>query len=1594
MQIRQGDKPNRNVFYTGSNLIGQHIEKDGQPMFRNLVRTDLPFNPSNEQNILYGGKDIASTLIAQNVSVLSFSLSNAGSVLFARPSAKNQLLSWKTAAGDCNSPLVGFSKYDRPQEEIANSKYMQFYMYVNNGNVYYCQNGQDAVNICDQIEGRNTLDTTVSHTFSIRLYEDTVSYYVDSALWAQARVPAQGCYHAWVCTPNIDSINFLIYPGLGRLIDYQHLIYGPFPLVPFARDSMVGALTSNGVPIPYEFNDGTFLSSLLYNGNTLSIDRRHYIGQSAYYGVSLRYGDMKVARDWKYASYSFTYKKLPYKLHNSCGEFQVLPVKLIGSFTSTSTSSSTSRYQLRIYRTRDGVRTSLTTNCYHYRSDHTINNVAIYTHTATVNLESLFGDIKAYDTFEIQLVSTGIISAFSLTFNYANITERVTNLVNSSVGRTLFAFQVLPSMRDVTPAVCGLICQDSNYLDESDSEKSRLYLTTTPIMFVQPEYYTVYVVNWNSVSVEGLSNPIIYPTSFRVGQERGTSNTMCVQRGIDYDQLNTEIPSIDAQNMYNDARDAYEEVEGYIDMLESGDYSRWNEMDGVNEYYVEYNNAHTSRLEIQEDCDAAYSDYQYYSGLADGRYQDYQDYMDDRNYYVQQVNNQRDDVAGIYTTFTNYVERFANGEITFNTFNSRINTTINSLHNYQDDLSPVPSSVSSAYSSARNAYNDFSDTSININDRFYNVQVGVGNYYVAIMNALITDNNPNYANYIEAENNANAAFEDANNYATQANSALATYNGLVDDYNDAVNREEQALQNYNSALGDAISNDLSGAMVDIVAFQSAIESYNTAQRWNHYTKFVEYSVSSTKINICNEDVVNVKFLPITTLNTDSTESKTVRVVVDVNGENVYSRNVDVYYAPRMYFKCWEGTVFSDLLYQPLFDSVHEANVEQQMNLFDNYTRGSDSPYLQEPYENYAQTYDGLTRIGNNTHSSLTTYDRNFFEKIVTRKTYKNGLMTFWVTSLNSTEYSQQSIIFRPSFFTEQHPLGSIELCQNVEKPELDDMTVIYAIGMDTDTGGLVLARANYNNGTLGTTTISAVEERDRVDILFLKGVSSTASNRLSYTFYVFVNGILLDTYTLRGLTYQANGLVYGVNIRYPGDYFLGLRIKELSNSNTDTAWDTKPWSPSSSVVSKTTYSYNTSSEFVCDGVYKNSLGTSASGGTLNGWNLGALFTNTTPMIIKQFCKADEDGCADIGFSYSKLGSISTNMFRRTQNYLISSDIGGIAVHELDSRVTRFDNQSIIDGVVNNDTAEIIRPKGLEPFEYYALGYKGVGQNTNNLDIAVDNADTSNTPMRIEPLIQNYYPGKENGKTEIGYPTVVATTNERVDLELGGIAVATVNGNPVILGTGITVIDCGSYYKYKKIENSEAWTGKAVVYGVYRDKVDTVEFSCKYTTNATSRAMLGLLYSYDATISGGFTDYSDFEYSIYTPSGESSYYAENRDMSDENKLAELSRAAGDRYGMKVTYINETQSKLEYFVESNGVRRYYTPNRNGGIIESSNLVFCIMLYGYGTACISPRVSIKYRDDLVSMGFTSSGQSSGLFNHISEVLDDYKINTENNT
>lgn len=498
---------------------------------------------------------------------------------------------------------------------------------------------------------------------------------------------------------------------------------------------------------------------------------------------------------------------------------------------------------------------------------------------------------------------------------------------------------------------------------------------------------------------------------------------------------------------------------------------------------------------------------------------------------------------------------------------------------------------------------------------------------------------------------------------------------------------------------------------------------------------------------------------------------------------------------------------------------------------------------------------------------------------------------------------------------------------------------------------------------------------------------------MSYTFYVFVNGILLDTYTLSGLTYQANGLVYGVNIRYPGDYFLGLRIKELSNSNADTAWDTKPWSPSSSIVSKTSYSYNTSSKFVCDGVYKNSLGTSASGGTLNGWNLGALFTNTTPMIIKQFCKADEDGCADIGFSYSKLDSISTNMFRRTQNYLISSDIGGIAVHELNSRVTRFDNQSIIDGVVNNDTAEIIRPKGLEPFEYYALGYKGVGQNTNNLDIATDNADTSSIPMRIEPLIQNYYPGKENGKTEIGYPSVVASSNEKVDLELGNIFIDISTGSAIALGTGVTVIDCGSYYKFKKIVNSEAWSSRAILYGLMRNAVDEVEFSCKYTTNSTSRAMLGILYSYNYNIAGGFNSYSDFAYSIYTPSGEDSYYVENRDMNDENKLANLSRAAGDRYGMKITYINETQSKLEYFVESNGVRKYYTPNRNNGIIESSNLLFGIMLWSYGTACISPRLSIKYRE-FPSSASISGRMVGGIVSTYGEILDTHKINNENNT
>src|SRR5699024_4595093 len=60
-------------------------------------------------------------------------------------------------------------------------------------------------------------------------------------------------------------------------------------------------------------------------------------------------------------------------------------------------------------------------------------------------------------------------------------------------------------------------------------------------------------------------------------------------------------------------------------------------------------------------------------------------------------------------------------------------------------------------------------------------------------------------------------------------------------------------------------------------------------------------------------------------------------------------------------------------------------------------------------------------------------------------------------------------------------------------------------------------------------------------------------------------------------------------------------------------------------------------------------------------------------------------------------------------------------------------------------------------------------------------------------------------------------------------------------------------------------------------------------------------------------------------------------------------------------NENSSTVRYFVDRDGVRTYYTPNRNNGTLTTDYISVAVAIYSAGCACINPRIRIVYNNDI---------------------------------
>lgn len=1538
MFVKKG-KPVRNILRPSSNMLGPCVKYSNKPVFQNLIQTQDPFNVETEINIPYSS--VLASYDNDN-KYIKLEANESISVLCSKVSAKNQQISWIMPAGSNSTPIVGFSKYNKPAYSKGNNKIIQFYMYASNRDVIYCQNGADAVSLCSQ-KGLSKLAPGKAHIFTLVLYEDTVSYYVDSQLWCQARVPAQGFYYVMITTPPYDSTLSKGFVGCDKLYNFKHLIYSPFPAMLNRYNDMFASDFSGNIDLLQEGQ-----------GNLLSINDGSPIAVSAYENQNMRYNQMVAYNPYRYATYSFTYKKGVSRYKNGCSEFAIYKDSY-PSIVYLYTSRSSGYFTIKVERERDGVITSKSSTIYH--SDNS------YSSPYKLDFNTLFGQlVKSRDVYRLY-VSSGYSPNFTLYLSYnSGSTISYTSYTINSAG-LITSYVVKYGSLTLDSVIYGLICTDAGYVSSSD-EKLKLYISKDPIQIKHldsKEYYYVdtsttyeiiYVTSTNSEGLPEEETTYRIPTLRKYTKSTYGSNTnVLIHRGANYTEL--VLPDGDIDSLYSEYNIALQDFQ-----------SIYNSYQPVYDTYVsarsEYNSAVSNYNSAVNNVNSAYSNLQ-------NAWNKWTPTIE-KQFLANAVWNA---IGNWYNSYSSQIS----GKIDVS-----INRSTCTAHNISSAtmtggvigrtevtvIDTISASVTKPSSFSNQRVIEIYNMAYMIkNKTTYQPEVVMSpsSQYTAFCNAMQEWSNARYISGSSAASNESSAYD-------TYSSALSTYNTANNNYNSASSRLDTAKSDLRSAtsnmsISSSTASQLQQASDRINTGVYGSEGYNYyyfAEAYkqavmNNYDVYHNNQVSvlaSTYVN--NEDTINIKILPNLTDTTDITESENCCAIIDVNAENIYTYNYKTVSTSRLALATWEGSMLSDMCYQPVFDSPVNANMEWQANIYDNYSAGSDSIFLKSPYNCYAQTYDYILRYKNNSKvTSSSKYTLNYFDKVVQRKSYKNAMVTFFITPLNSDEQSTNSISFSPSYFTEQHPLGNILLCQS---NDIQNLMLQYAVSVND--GDIWITR--ITDGARTQTNITKVSIYDRVDIIWLKSSSTSSTNRLNVTFYLYVNGILKDTYTQSGFTVESNSLVYGINTLYVGDGFLGLRIKDLSFSNSDTLWDTKPLTPSSTYGGTLqTFSRILSGQFNHDGVYKNNY--SADSNSSNGYCPGYMFMNTHSLLLKGFCKQEASNCSDLGFAILNNSTLGTtnDAFARPNNYLVSDDVDVIAVHELDTRVAQYS------GVKVNDTMEIVKPTGVEQINYYAIGNRYRSKNINNIEMYSDKTSTSGLIQRIEPVVKNFYAGKVNGKCEFGLPTIPKSTYEYgPEIHISALKYA----------YNVQTVDCSGYHRFKKVNSTESWDSRAILdcgfivdeddnkgtdYTIKRTKVKKMEISCVFTTNSTGRCLIGLLPTLptkDTINTGGFTENKDFLFSLYVPADTSAFYRENRDMSDERQLDSKPRYLGDRYGFEIEYVNDSYSTVKYFIDQNDVRTYYTPNRNSGKLTASNIIVGISLYSQGLACVDPKMKVIYR------------------------------------
>lgn len=1538
MFVKKG-KPVRNILRPSSNMLGPCVKYNNKPVFQNLIQTQDPFNFETETNIPYSS--VLASYDNDN-KYIKLEANESISVICSKVSAKNQQISWVMPSGSTSTPIVGFSKYNKPAYSKGNNKIIQFYMYASNRDVIYCQNGADAVSLCSQM-GLPKLDSNKAHIFTLLLYEDTVSYYVDSQLWCQARVPAQGFYYVMITTPPYDSALSKGFVGCDKLYNFKHLIYSPFPAMLNRYNDMFASDFSGNIDVLQEGQ-----------GNLLSIDDSSPEVSSAYENQDMRYNQMVAYNPYRYATYSFAYKRGVSKYKNGCSEFAIYKDSY-PSIVYLYTNRSSGNFTLRVERERDGVLTVKSSTIYHSNNS----SGSPY----KLNLNTLFGQlVKSKDVYRVY-VSSGYSPNFTLYLSYPSSASNISYTSYSIKSAALItSYTVKYDSLTLDSGIYGLICTDKDYVNSSD-EKLKLYISGDPIQIKHlssKEYYyvdtstTYEVIYVTSINSDGLPEE---ETTYRIPSLRkytkstyGSNTNVLIHREANYTEL--VLPDGDIDSLYSEYNTALQDF-----------LSIYNSYQPV---YNEYVNA-------RSEYNSAVSNYNSAAQNVNSAYVDLEDAWNNWTPTIEKqflANAVCNAISKWYESYSSQVSGKI-VSITTSTCTAYYTSSATMLGGPKDRSSVSTTNTISASVTKPSSFSN--QRVIEIYNMAYMIQNKTTNQpqvvmsrsseYIAFCNAMQEWSNEGYISGSSAASNESSKY---NIYS----SALSTYNNANANYNSASSRLDTALSNFRSATSNMSSSSSTANQLQQASNRISTDVYGSAGYnyyqfanaykqviMNNYNVYYDNQVSvlaSTYVN--NEDTINIKILPNLTDNTDITESESCCAVIDVNAENIYTYNYKTVSTSRIAISTWEGSMLSDMCYQPVFDSPVNANMEWQANRYDNYSAGSDSIFLKEPYNCYAQTYDYIVRYKNNSKiTSSDDYTLNYFDKVVQRKAYKNAMVTFFITPLNSYEHSTNSISFSPSYFTEQHPLGNILLCQS---NDIRNLMLQYAVSVND--GAIWITR--ITDGASTQTNITQVSVYDRVDIMWLKASNTSANNRLNVTFYLYVNGILKDTYTQSGFTVESNSLVYGINTLYVGDGFLGLRIKDLSFSNSDTLWDTKPLTPSSMYGgTPQTFSRILSGQFNHDGVYKNNA--TVNNSTSNGYCPGYMFMNTHALLLKGFCKQEASSCSDLGFVILNNITLGTtnDAFARANNYLVSDDVDVIAVHEFDTRITQYS------GVKVNDTMEIIKPTGVEQINYYAIGNRYRSKSINNVEMYSDKTSTSGLIQRIEPIVKNYYGGKINGKCEFGLPTIPKSTYEYgPEIHISALKYA----------YNVQTVDCSGYHRFKKINSTESWDNRAILdcgfiindannkgtnYTIERTKVKKMEISCVFTTNDTGRCLIGLLPTLpteDTIKTGGFKGNKEFLFSLYVPADTSAFYRENRDMSDERQLDSKSRYLGDRYGFEIEYVNDSYSTVKYFIDQNDVRTYYTPNRNLGRLTASNIIVGIALYSQGLACVDPKMKVIYR------------------------------------